>query len=125
MLEKFPKRLSSLRKERKLSQRGAAQILGVSQALLSHYENGVREPGLEFVANACSFYGVSADYIMGRTDLRYGAVAERPEELLAFAGKAALAQELAQQAAIAAQQANEAWALLGEVISKPQNEVDK
>ena len=121
MLEKFPKRLSSLRKERKLSQRGAAQILGVSQALLSHYENGVREPGLEFVANACSFYGVSADYIMGRTDLRYGAVAERPEELLAFAGKAALAQ----QAAIAAQQANEAWALLGEVISKPQNEVDK
>ena len=28
------------------SQRKAASALGISQALLSHYENGIREPGL-------------------------------------------------------------------------------
>lgn len=35
--------------------------LGISQALLSHYENGIREPGLAFVVKACDYYGVSAD----------------------------------------------------------------
>ncbi len=58
---------SALRKEKKLSQRKAAADLEISQALLSHYENGVREPRLEFVVRACEYYGVSADYILGRT----------------------------------------------------------
>ena len=34
--------------KRGVSQRQAAQALEVSQALLSHYENGIREPGLAF-----------------------------------------------------------------------------
>ena len=42
-------RLSSLRKEKGLSQKEAAAGLGVSQALLSHYENGIRECGLDFL----------------------------------------------------------------------------
>jgi len=62
--------LSSLRKETGLSQRQVACDLGVSQALLSHYENGAREPKLEFVCKACDYYGVSADYILGRNDER-------------------------------------------------------
>ena len=62
--------LSSLRKEKKLNQRKAASDLGVSQALLSHYENGAREPKLEFVVKACDYYGVTADYILGRSDDR-------------------------------------------------------
>ncbi len=57
----------SLRKERGLSQRQVAADLGISQALLSHYENGLREPKLKFVVKACDYYGVSADYMLGRT----------------------------------------------------------
>ena len=45
-------RLSSLRKEKGLSQKEAAAGLGVSQALLSHYENGIRECGLDFLCRA-------------------------------------------------------------------------
>ena len=60
--------MSSLRKERGLSQRKAAADLKISQALLSHYENGAREPGLAFVCRACDYYGVPADYLLGRTD---------------------------------------------------------
>ena len=45
MVNDFPRTLSLLRKEKKISQRKAAGDLGVSQALLSHYENGMREPG--------------------------------------------------------------------------------
>jgi predicted transcriptional regulator len=49
MLTDFSRTLSLLRQERGLSQRKAAAALGISQALLSHYENGIREPGLSFV----------------------------------------------------------------------------
>lgn len=59
--------LSELRRKRGLSQRKVAADLKISQALLSHYENGAREPGLNFVGRACDYYGVTADYILGRT----------------------------------------------------------
>ena len=62
--------LSNLRRESSLSQKKAADDLGISQALLSHYENGVREPKLEFIVRACDYYGVSTDYILGRTPER-------------------------------------------------------
>ena len=45
-----------------------SEDLGISQALLSHYENGVREPRFDFVVRVCDYYGVSADYFFGRTD---------------------------------------------------------
>lgn len=45
----FSRTLSLLRQEMGISQRKAAAALGISQALLSHYENGIREPGLAFV----------------------------------------------------------------------------
>ncbi len=60
--------MSALRRARGLSQRTAAADLHISQALLSHYENGAREPGLAFVCRACEYYGVSADYLLGRTE---------------------------------------------------------
>jgi transcriptional regulator with XRE-family HTH domain len=69
-LKSFGTVLSSLRKETRLSQRRAASDLGVSQALLSHYENGAREPKLDFVVRACDYYAVSADYILGRCEER-------------------------------------------------------
>ncbi len=59
--------LCELRQENGLSQRKLAADLKISQALLSHYENGTREPGLPFICRACDYFGVSADYILGRT----------------------------------------------------------
>lgn len=68
----FSRTLSLLRQERGVSQRVAAADLGISQALLSHYENGIREPGLAFVVKACDYYHVSADFVLGRTLARDG-----------------------------------------------------
>ena len=68
----FSRTLSLLRREKKVSQREAAKELGISQALLSHYENGAREPGLAFVRKACDYYKVSADFLLGRTLTRDG-----------------------------------------------------
>lgn len=67
MERSFPQTLSALRRERNISQRQAAADLGISQALLSHYENGAREPGLGFVCRACDYYQVSADYLLCRS----------------------------------------------------------
>ncbi len=64
----FPDTLSALRREKNISQRQAAAELGISQALLSHYENGAREPGLNFVCRACDYYGVTADYMLCRSN---------------------------------------------------------
>ena len=64
----FPETLSLLRRQRNISQRQAAAELCISQALLSHYENGAREPGLGFVCRACDYYGVSAVYLLCRTE---------------------------------------------------------
>ena len=68
METKFCSNMSELRRERGLSQRKAAADLKISQALLSHYENGAREPGLGFVCRACRYYGVSADYLLGLSE---------------------------------------------------------
>ena len=74
MREDFARTLSLLRQYKGVSQRKAAAELGVSQALLSHYENGIREPGLNFVTRACDYYNVSADFMLGRTLSRDGAI---------------------------------------------------
>lgn len=66
----FARIITLLRKEKKLSQKQAAEELGVSQALLSHYEKGIRECGLDFVVRAADYYHVSCDYLLGRTTER-------------------------------------------------------
>ena len=68
MSSSFGKNLSKLRKANNISQRQAAADLKISQALLSHYENGVREPKLEFVVKVSDYFGVSTDFILGRTE---------------------------------------------------------
>ena len=63
----FPRIITLLRKERGISQKNAASALGISQALLSHYEKGIRECGLEFLVKTADYYNVSCDYLLGRS----------------------------------------------------------
>lgn len=73
-MNNFSRIITLLRKERGITQKQASQDLGVSQALLSHYEKGLRECGLNFLIRLCDYYNVSSDYILGRTADRSGAV---------------------------------------------------
>ncbi|MDR0197201.1 MAG: helix-turn-helix transcriptional regulator [Oscillospiraceae bacterium] len=63
----FPRILSLLRKERRLSQKQVSLDLEIAQALLSHYEKGKRECGLDFLVKVADYYGVSTDYLLGRS----------------------------------------------------------
>ncbi len=69
----FSRTITLLRREKKCSQRDVADALGVSQSRLSHYEKGTREPGLDFVARIADFFGVTTDYLLGRSMMRDGA----------------------------------------------------
>lgn len=62
--------LSELRKEKGLSQKEAAAKLGISQALLSHYEKGIRECGHSFLLKVAEFYDVTCDYLLGKSNER-------------------------------------------------------
>lgn len=68
----YSERLVELRTEKGLSQKVAAMELGISQALLSHYEKGIREFNLDFLCKVADYYDVTSDYILGRTDSRTG-----------------------------------------------------
>lgn len=60
------KRLKELRGKR--TQEEIANKLGLSRARYSHYENGRSEPDTEMLQKMADFFGVSVDYLLGRTD---------------------------------------------------------
>ena len=72
MTTDFNRIITLLRKEKNVTQKQAAEELGVSQALLSHYEKGIRECGLDFVVRIADYYDVSCDYLLGRSADRSG-----------------------------------------------------
>lgn len=66
----FSERLRELRRERGLKQREMAEICGLKLRGYQQYEynEGYPEaPGLVAIAD---YFGVSLDYLMGRTDVR-------------------------------------------------------
>lgn len=70
----FPQIISDLRKSKGISQKRAAIDLGISQALLSHYEKGIRECGLDFLIKLSEYYDVSCDVLLGVDKNRSGAL---------------------------------------------------
>ena len=85
----FGEVLAELRHEKGLNQRELASELRISQALLSHYEKGTREPGLPFVGRVCDYFGVTADFVLGRSErtdvpVFSGATAELNRALMDF-----------------------------------------
>ena len=92
---KFAAMFSALRRENGLSQRKVAGDLNISQALLSHYEKGIREPRLEFVERACAYYGVTADYMLGMGGIRENPLPLRGPEDEELWGSRSMRQQLA------------------------------
>lgn len=66
----FGARLQGLRKEKNISQGELAKALECSTSSISKYELGIRTPDIIFLDNAASFFGVSVDYLLGRSMVR-------------------------------------------------------
>lgn len=62
-------RIKELRQKKGLSVRKAADEIGISQSMLSSYENGTRSPrDDETWGRLANYFGVSISYLMGLTD---------------------------------------------------------
>ena len=64
----FEERLIHLRKEKGLSQNAVAKEIKVAPRAYQNYEYGTAEPRLSTLIRIADFYGVSLDYLAGRTD---------------------------------------------------------
>lgn len=60
--------LRNLREDHDLTQKQVGEILHISQRSYAHYEAGTREIPLDILVRLADYYGVSLDYIVGRTD---------------------------------------------------------
>lgn len=61
-------RIKDLREDHDLKQTDLAKLLNCSQVCYSHYELGKRDIPTDVLIKLAEFYGVSTDYILGRTN---------------------------------------------------------
>lgn len=64
----FGERLSLLRKNKKLSQQELANRLNISKSSLAMYETNKREPNFETVDRLATYFEVTTDYLLGRSN---------------------------------------------------------
>ena len=65
----FPSRLRELRKKKGVSQDIVSKELGVSKSTVGLWETGDTLPDAKAVRDLASYYEVSTDYLLGRTDI--------------------------------------------------------
>ena len=62
------KRLLKIMKQKDMTQRELARMSGVTEAAMSRYLRGERQPRAEVVANMATALGVTSDYLLGREE---------------------------------------------------------
>lgn len=65
----FGKRLRAVRKENGLTQKQLAEKIGTDERGVRRYEAGDVKPGLDVILAILDNLNVSADYLLGRTDV--------------------------------------------------------
>lgn len=65
------KRLRYLREKNNLSQLELAKRLGIPNQNISNYERGFRHPDFDTLNMIADYFGVTTDYLLGRTDVPY------------------------------------------------------
>ncbi|WP_297872152.1 helix-turn-helix domain-containing protein [uncultured Oscillibacter sp.] len=67
---KIAERLRTLRKEKKLRQSDVARLLGIGVRTYQYYEGDDHRPDYEMLIALADLFGVSTDYLLGRSDER-------------------------------------------------------
>ena len=83
------RRIRLLREERKLSQAELANELSCSRMTINNYETEKRVPDMDFVLSAAAYFGVTVEYLSGRTQFRdkddMETTVQRAEQLMQIA----------------------------------------
>ena len=68
-MTKFCERLKEIRMEKGLTQSQLSIHLKIANTTVMRWESGEIIPSIENLNNLCNFFDVSADYLLGRTDI--------------------------------------------------------
>jgi transcriptional regulator with XRE-family HTH domain len=68
-LTTFGQRLRDLREKRGLAQKEVGALLDVTISTIGKYESGERTPAPDAIVKLADFFQVSADYLLGRSDI--------------------------------------------------------
>lgn len=66
----FGDRLKELREEKELKQAELANLFNISPSTIGMYEQNRRTPDFALLNSIADYFGVSIDYLLGRTDIR-------------------------------------------------------
>ncbi len=77
-------RLYELRAEKGLSQRDMAKELRVSQATYNNWENEKTQPSIEQLIALAEFFGVSVDYLIGRSGEEFVTPLPKENEMISL-----------------------------------------
>lgn len=64
----YQRRLRDLREDHDKTQQDIADILGTSQTMYARYERGANDCRCGHLLKLVDYYGVSADYLLGRSN---------------------------------------------------------
>ncbi|MBQ8210766.1 MAG: helix-turn-helix transcriptional regulator [Clostridia bacterium] len=64
----FGDRIRGLREDKDLNQTQLANILNCTQKKISRMETGENEPNLQDIKALCTYFNISANYLLGLTD---------------------------------------------------------
>lgn len=67
-MSSFGERVRGLREDKDMNQTQLAVILNTTQKKISRIETGENEPNLQDIRTLCTYFNVSADYLLGLTD---------------------------------------------------------
>ena len=77
-------RIKKLREDKGLTQADVCLALNIAQSTLANYETNFRSPKMDVLIAIANYYGVSVDYLLGRTDIPFVDTAKRPKDLNRF-----------------------------------------
>lgn len=68
-MEIIAKRILEIRNLEGENQKELALAIGVAQSAISQWEKGINEPKANYIVKICKHYKVSADYLLGLSDI--------------------------------------------------------
>ena len=67
-MNKFKDRLKEIRLEKEMTRKQLADVLFVSERLISYWENGNRECNFDTLIRLADIFNITIDYLLGRSD---------------------------------------------------------
>ena len=98
-MQNFKDRLRELREERGLSMKELGKKIGVSDAAVCKWENGIAEPKVSYILQLADFFECSTDFLLGRNDDYASTLSEANEKQSYFTPSAKPATTASKQPA--------------------------